>query len=394
MGAWQFPGVPQPPEWRVEWQALDRRFGWLRAMAGVPQEPEYHAEGDVAVHTRMVAEALAGLDDWRALPAAERFTLFAAALLHDVAKPACTVVEADGRITSKGHARQGERMARELLWAGDDVLVPPPLAARETIAKLVRYHGLPLWLLEKASPERAVIEASQMVRLDKLALLSEVDVRGRKCADQAELLGRIDLFREFCQEQRCYTSPRAFANAQSRFAYFRSEVRDPDYAAYDETRFEVVLMAGLPGVGKDTWVRQHLAGWPVISLDHLRQELAVTPRESQGPVIQAARARAREFLRARQPFVWNATNITRLLRRQLIDFFASYHARVRVVYLDAPLDVILSRNAARSNRVPEQVIRQMLRKLEVPNLTEAHAVEWVETSERDGLPLAGRPGRT
>jgi predicted kinase len=379
--AWSFPYCPASPNWQVDWAAVQQQFPWIRAMQGVMQDPLYHAEGDVLIHTRMVAEALAALDEWRALPEAERSVLFASALLHDVAKPACTAVESDGRITSKGHARKGELLAREILWTGDDVLSPPPLLARETIAKLVRFHGLPLWFLEKASPERAVIEASQMVRLNRLALLAEVDVRGRECPDQAELLGRIDLFRDFCQEQRCYTAPRAFASAHSRFEYFRSEARDPDYEAYDDTKFEVILMAGLPGVGKDTWVRQHLAGWPVISLDHLRQELDVTPREGQGPVVQAARTQAREFLRAQQPFVWNATNITRLLRRQLIDFFASYHARVHLIYLDAPLDVILSRNAARPNRVPEHVIRQMLRKLEVPNLTEAHTVEWVSTGK-------------
>jgi predicted kinase len=374
---WSFPLCPAAPDWQVDWAAIEQRFAWIRAMRGVPQDPRYHAEGDVFIHTRMVAEALAGLETWRALSETERSILFMAALLHDVAKPACTVIEQDGGITSKGHARKGELLAREILWAGADLPVPPPLAVREGIAKLVRFHGLPLWFLEKASPERAVIEASQMVRLERLALLAEVDARGRECPDQADLLERIALFRVFCEEQRCYTAPRAFASPHSRFEFFRHPTRDPDYEAYDDTQFEVVLMSGLPGVGKDSWVRQHLAGWPVISLDHLRQELDVTPREGQGPVIQAARAQARDFLRARQPFVWNATNITRLLRRQLIEFFADYHARVRVIYLDAPFDVLIRRNAARPNRVPEHVILQMLRKLEVPDLTEAHSVQWI-----------------
>jgi predicted kinase len=376
---WTFPYCPAPPDWRVDWEALQHRFAWIRAMQGVPQDPRYHAEGDVFIHTRMVAEVLAALDAWRVLSETERAVLFAAALLHDVAKPASTVIEADGTITSQGHARQGERLARTILWEAADLPGPVPLTIRETIAKLVRHHGLPLWFLEKAAPERAIIEASQVVRLDHLALLAEVDVRGRLCQDQAGLLERIALFREFCQEQCCYIAPRPFASDHSRFEYFRIPSRDPDYVAYDTTAFEVVLMSGLPGVGKDTWLREHLAGWPVISLDQVRQELDVTPREDQGAVVQAARAQARKFLRAQQPFAWNATNITWLLRRQLIDFFASYHARTRIVYLDAPLDVILRRNAARANAVPEHVIFQMLRKLEVPNLTEAHRVEWHST---------------
>jgi predicted kinase len=346
-------------------------------MQGVPQDPIYHAEGDVFIHTRMVAEALVALEAWRTLPQEERETLFASALLHDVAKPDCTRIEFDGKITSKRHARQGELLAREILWLGNDLEAPAPFAQRERIAKLVRYHGLPLWFLEKAAPERAVIEASQTTRLDRLALLAEVDVRGRICADQQELLERVDLFRVFAQEQHCYTGPRAFASAHSRFQYFQSEGRDPTYAAYDDTSFEVVMMAGLPGAGKDRWIREHLADWPVISLDQLRKEMKISPEAAQGPVVQAAKDRARELMRKQQSFVWNATNVTRLLRGQLIDFFAAYHARVRVVYLEAPFDEVLRRNVERPNHVPESIIYQLMRKLEVPDLTEAHQVEYV-----------------
>ncbi len=60
-----------------------------------------------------------------------------------------------------------------------------------------------------------------------------------------------------------------------------------------------------------------------------------------------------------------------------MDFFASYHARVRIVYVDAPLDVLLRRNQGRQEAVPEPVIHRLMRKLEVPDLTEAHQVEWV-----------------
>ncbi len=376
---WSFPFCPTPPDWCLEWERIQAQFDWIRAMQGVPQDPLYHTEGDVLIHTRMVAESLIASNEWRALLRDEREALFAAALLHDVAKPACTVIEPDGRITSKKHARKGESLAREILWRGNGLDAPAPFAQRERIVKLVRYHGLPLWFLEKSSPERAVIEASQTTRLDRLALLAEVDVRGRVCGDQQELLERVELFRAFCQEQRCYSSPRSFASAHSRFCFFRSEDRDPEYAAYDDTRFEVVMMSGLPGAGKDRWIRDHLADWPVISLDHLRKDLKIAPEEQQGPVVQAAREQARELMRRQQSFVWNATNVTRLLRAQLIAFFAGYHARVRIVYVEAPFDELLRRNASRSHPVPEAVIYHLLCKLEVPDLTEAHTVEWVGT---------------
>ena len=56
---------------------------------------------------------------------------------------------------------------------------------------------------------------------------------------------------------------------------------------------------------------------------------------------------------------------------------ASYRAKVRLVYLDAPLEAILRRNRERQNVVPEKVIYNLMDTLEVPDMTEAHQVQWV-----------------
>lgn len=374
---WTFPGCPTTPaENAPAWSALQARFSWLRAMNGIPQSPVYHAEGDVLIHTRMVTEAMLALDAWRSLAPAERQALFASAMLHDVGKPGCTIVEGEGLVSSRGHARKGEKMARRLLWLGEELPTPAPLARREQIAGLVRWHGLPLQFLDKPDPVRAVIEASQRIQLDQVALLAEADVRGRICPNQQELLERVALFREFCQEQACYTAPRAFASAYSRFAYLHSERGDPDYEAYDDTRFEVVVLAGLPGAGKDTWLRANLAGWPVVSLDNIRREMGVGPTADQGQIVQAARERAREYLRQQRSFVWNATNITRMTRRRILDLALDYHARTRLVSIEAPFAEILSRNRARAESVPEHIIYRLLDKLEMPDVSEAHRVEY------------------
>ncbi len=346
-------------------------------MDEVPQDPLFHAEGDVLIHTRMVTETLLALDEWQALAPVDQQALHAAAMLHDTGKPACTVAESDGHISSRGHAKKGEKRVRCLLWLGEELPTPTPFAIREQVAALVRWHGLPLQFLDRPDPARLVIEASQNVRLDQLALLAEVDVRGRICSDQQELLDRVELFREFCKEQAYYTAPRAFANEYSRFVYLRSERGDPDYVAYDDTRGEVLVMAGLPGVGKDTWQRKHLPNWPVISLDAIRRESDVSPTEDQGRIVQIARERARELLRKQCPFVWNATNITHMMRNRVLDLALDYHARTRLVYIEAPFADILSRNRARTASVPEPIIYRLLDKLEMPSVSEAHHVEWV-----------------
>lgn len=85
----------------------------------------------------------------------------------------------------------------------------------------------------------------------------------------------------------------------------------------------------------------------------------------------------KEYLRRRQPFVWNATCITVDIRRQLINLFESYGASVRIVYLETDMVTQLSRNENREYPVPEEVIDNMLRKLSIPEIHEARKVEWI-----------------
>lgn len=115
---------------------------------------------------------------------------------------------------------------------------------------------------------------------------------------------------------------------------------------YEDTWGEVILMCGLPGTGKDHWIRDNYPDLPVVSLDDLRLEMDVEPTEAQGRVVQAARERAKELLRAKHPFIWNATSLT-ALRAQQIELFERYHARVRLVYLETVWEENLRRNASR-----------------------------------------------
>ena len=320
----------------------------------------------------MVCEALAGIETWRSLPDGDRQTIFAATLLHDVAKPACTRQDPDGRITSRGHSRRGAILARQILWR-----LGLPFAVREAIAALVRHHQVPYYLADRPDAERLAIEVSQIARSDHLALLAEADVRGRVCQDQQRLLDNVALFVEFCREKDCLSVPRHFTSDHARFLYFRNPHRHPDAPAHEEFRADVVMMSGLPGAGKDTWINDNLPGVPVVSLDAVRDELDIEPADEQGQVVNRARELAREHLRNSRSFVWNATNLSRQLRAQCIDLFADYHARIRIVYVEVPAERLLSQNRRRQSPVPQKVLERLLDRWEVPDRTEAHSVDWI-----------------
>jgi predicted kinase len=219
-----------------------------------------------------------------------------------------------------------------------------------------------------------------------MAVLARVDALGRICTDQEEVLANISLFEELCQECGCLDSPRAFPSAHSRFEYFRSEGRNPDYLAHEDFTCRVTVISGLPGAGKDTWISDHMAAVPVVSLDALRIELGEEATGSQGRVVQVARERARQFLRSHKDFVWNATNLSRDLRAQLIDLFTDYRAQVRIVYVEVSDDALFRQNRERSNPVPAAAIERMLDRWQVPSPIEAQQVEyWIDGKPCDPL---------
>jgi predicted kinase len=362
--------VPAPGNPAVDWRTIADAFDWFRRLADCPQDPVFHGEGDVGIHTRMVVEALVGDPDWQRSDAEARASLFWAALLHDVAKPACTRLGPDGRVTSPGHSRKGQIMARRILW---DMAVP--FRQREQICHLITHHQLPFYLIERDRPQRRLHAISLQTRCDLLTILAKADANGRICADRGRLLDNIELFAALAREEACYAQPKRFASAHSRFLYFRKDDRAADYAAYDDWEGHATLLSGLPAAGKSTWLAANAGDATVVSLDDLRAELDVEADEPQGAVVAAARERARVALRATHPLIWNATNLSRMRRGPLIDLCAAYRTKVRIVYVETGEAEVRRRNAAREHPIPVRAFAGMLERWEPPDLTECHALD-------------------
>ena len=122
----------RPDGW---WQELVQELPELTALADTPQPREYHAEGDVATHTRLAIEAC---------PANCDPDLLWIALLHDIGKPATTRQNEAGQITAHGHAGLGAAMAETLLTR-----LGMPEERRRRIVWAVRHHMFHLsWQLK------------------------------------------------------------------------------------------------------------------------------------------------------------------------------------------------------------------------------------------------------
>ena len=98
----------------------------LDAMKGVLQPEQFHPEGDVFVHTRLMLQML---------PAEVSVSLVFAVLFHDVAKPVTGTVDKTGRIRFNEHDRIGAEMTeaimRRLRFSGAEI---------EATVEMVRQH--------------------------------------------------------------------------------------------------------------------------------------------------------------------------------------------------------------------------------------------------------------
>ncbi|HCS54001.1 AAA family ATPase [Rubinisphaera sp.] len=341
---------------------------WCLAMTECAQDAEWHSEGDVWTHTKMVLDQLFELEEWSLLSNHEQVVLIFTALFHDVAKPLTTEVDSEtGRVRSPKHAVKGEHVARKVLRE-----LECDLATREEIARLVRYHGRPAFLLEREEPTHEVIRLSWLVNNKLLYLFALADTRGRDTDSMSRPEENLYFWKMMAQESNCYTQPFSFQNDQARFLFFQQQKPNLHYVPHEDYSCTVTLMVGLPGSGKDTWLARNRNNLPVISLDVIRYELDVDPADNQGQVAQLARERCREFLRQGTSFAFNATNTMKLTRNRWVDLFADYKAKIDMVYLEPEFDQILRQNKSRSNAVPESVIHRLAEKIEPPTWMECH----------------------
>jgi uncharacterized domain HDIG len=361
----------------IDWGVLEAVFPEAAAMRSCPQDPVFHAEGNVWTHTRMVTECLLEDEGFHAMPEEHRQVMLLAALLHDVGKPYTTETVWDAvlgrdRISQPGHARLGARMAWSLLWEAG-----VPLAVRQRVYWLIAWHQRPFHLLGDGGMMRKAVSFSLIGDWRELLMLANADNRGRISANGSETAETLELLRLWLEEEGLDRQPWPFANDESRMQYLEKPDRSLHYTAPPATGSKVVMLCGLPGSGKDTYARKALPDWQQVSLDDVRSDLGIDATGNQGAVIQEVQERARVFLRRKQPFIWNATNLTASLREKVIRLLRSYEAHVVIHTLDRSIVDILRQNASRPAVVPEAVVRRMIRKYEPPSVLEAHEVLWV-----------------
>ena len=136
------------------------------------------------------------------------------------------------------------------------------------------------------------------------------------------------------------------------------------------------MTIGLPGVGKDYYVKHYLDSCVHVASDDIRAEVFgdVNNQTHNSEVFQIMFKRTVEALKSGKDVVYNATNLSRKRRMAFLRSIAHIRdvRKVAIVFC-TPLEVAIERNNNRERKVPEDVIISMAKRFDVPHMNEGYS---------------------
>ena len=370
---------------------------WLYDFKRTPQDAEWHAEGNVHIHTQMVLDELYQLLHTQAkhISGERRQALILGALFHDIAKPVQTkamLVQGKTRIGSPQHETVGRSYLATRIREWE-----LPFSVQWQVLQLVGEHHMPKQLALKEPHAAAYWRLARQVDVELLYWLEVADMRGRICPDWEWQLLCLEEFKAQAQYYDCWGQSTPLnlmiaphlstlsAKAQ-RYVYGYSlaaleqgevtmveEVLGKTYA-YREQYAHLVMTVGLSGSGKSTGIKQHYPDYEVISLDELREQFngKRNSQKQSGQIIQAAKAQLKAALREKRGVVWDATNLRAELRALILDLGRDYHALITIAVFLLPPKVIDKQNTEREYCIANSVLQRQVAQFQLPSLVEAH----------------------
>lgn len=356
-------------EYDIDWNYV-MSFQEFQALENCQHSIRWHKEGNPLNHTKLVVdEAIKLCKGYPYHAQCDPKVLITAALFHDIGKPSTTYWSDEKNDWGcKSHGAAGELITRELLWNESIVL-------REEICWLVRWHMEFHHFLEK-SPEE---QGRKMMRLGNgissvfyLLMLNYCDSVGSVCEgnDTETIKARLEKIKELAINFDC----------------LEHNIK-PENFKYD---FEVIFMVGLPGSGKDAYIKNHYPDYPTVCRDDVREELQngkvegkklLFDNEGENKVTEICNGLIEKYCKEHKSFVINQTNLKRKYRQEIGKLIYAHSLPwIKYVYVEAPsIDTCIER---RKGQIEPSIIRNMFDKFEFPDCDECNELIIAKGSDK------------
>jgi predicted kinase len=385
---------------------LGPHIPWLTRLVSTSQDPEWHAEGNVHIHTGMVLVQLYQLlaEEAAHIQGVDRQILILAAILHDIGKPRMTrpmLIRGQWRIGSPDHEAVGRSYLAFQLMKLD-----LPISAIWMILGLVGEHHMPKILVKEQIGLGGYIALSRRANLALLYWLERADMQGRIGVGIAQQLAHLDEFRRYAQTYGVWQHRYRSSELEDLVAqetplvqhYLRALTIDAlqrrvtsstkelvqTFSQHKDHHSQLMILCGPSGIGKSRFVAQHCQQMAVVSLDQIREELHGdrTCQDDPHRVVARGHTQLKQYLLHRQHVVWDATNLRQDYRKPLYALGRAQHALITlVIFLAAEADIYRG-NANRPYAVPVEVLDRQLASYQFPRVSDAHAV-WVVGPDGD-----------
>jgi predicted kinase len=310
-------------------------------MKTIHSKPTWHAEKSVFKHTQLAYEYLIKNCDLRIIS-----RLIPAILLHDIGKTLCELDE-DGYLLSSGHEELSVKLANEILY-------PVNLEDRKVILCLIKFHDL-RYQFKTMKPTTIVKKvqyiASQFEYSNDLMYKTYFEALFK-----ADYHGAIRTTKKDSEED-------FLKDLKELGKYFGSPLQP-----------EIIVMCGLPGSGKSTWVKNYiekqnklepLQNIIVLSKDSIREELfgSRDDIEHEKEVSELFEKRLKDALLERASIIIDNTNIKHKTRERYKKLADDYGYKYHIKYIERPLAELY---VARPGDKWKNVIHRMLMEFEYP----------------------------